>query len=83
MSTAILILLAAMGVIVVFLIAFGIVQWSIARAPRSGPRGEDAQVRRTLENAAQTFGGSDYLRLYPPPEEQRPAAPPLDAEKKN
>ncbi len=83
MSTPILVILAAAGVVVVFLIVFFIVQWSISRATRNGPHAENAQVRRTLENAAQTFGGGDYLRLYPPPEEQNRATPPLEAEKEN
>ncbi len=59
--------LAAVGIIGVFLIVFWIVQRFIARAAPPSPPDEPAQVRRTLENAAQTLGGSDYLRLYSPP----------------
>jgi hypothetical protein len=62
-----LIILAALGVIVVFMICFRITQWWIAHQRSSASLNESAQVRRTLENAARTLGGSDFLREYPPP----------------
>ncbi len=60
------IVLAAVGIIGIFLIVFWIVQRSIAQVSLPAQPDEPAQVRRTLENAAQTLGGSDYLKLYPP-----------------
>ncbi len=66
-------ILAVIGVMLVFIVCFLIVQWAIRRAARSAPLDNQAvQVRQTLENAAQTLGGSDYLRTYPPLEEQEP-----------
>ncbi len=58
--------LAVAGIIGVFLIVFWLVQRSIARTAPPEQQDEPAQIRRTLENAAQTLGGSDYLKLYPP-----------------
>ncbi len=59
------IVFAAAGVIGVFWVVFWLVQKAVARTLHSfGPD----EVRRTLENGAQTLGGSDYLRLYPPVE---------------
>lgn len=66
-----LIVLAAAFVIAVFIICFAVVQWWIRRRPGSQSDGSQ-QVRRTLENAAQTLGGSDFLRQYPPIEEVKP-----------
>jgi hypothetical protein len=61
------IVFAAAGIIVVFLVVVWIVQKSIARTRRT----DDARdVRRTLQNAARTLGGSDFLRVYPPVERE-------------
>ena len=69
-----LIVLAAIGVIIVFIICFMIVQWWIARQRPTPQMSESARVHRTLENGARTLGGSDFLREYPPPEDPAPPA---------
>ncbi len=64
-----ILILAAVGVIIVFVICFLIVQWWIARQKPNVQLSDSARVRRTLENTAQTLGGSDFLRQYPPPDD--------------
>jgi hypothetical protein len=67
-----LIVLAALGVIIVFVICFLSVQWWIAHSANTQSN-ESMRVRRTLENGARTLGGSDFLRDYPPrAESERP-----------
>ena len=66
-------ILAVIGVMLVFIVCFLIVQWAIRHAARNAPpESEAARVRRTLENGARTLGGGDYLRTYPPLEEHDP-----------
>lgn len=66
-------ILAVIGVMLVFIVCFLIVQWAIRLAARNAPPEiEAARVRRTLENGAQTLGGSDYLHTYLPLEEKDP-----------
>lgn len=57
------IIIAALGIMAIFWIAFWLVQKFMVRRPQPS---DAPNVRRTLVTGARMLGGSDFLRSYPP-----------------